>query len=56
MQRQDGGVWQAQLTGDLKGKYYMYRTVFADGSIREAADPYATAVSANGLVGDCGSA
>lgn len=49
MQRQDGGVWQAQLTGDLKGKYYMYRTVFADGSIREAADPYATAVSANGV-------
>jgi pullulanase len=49
MQRADGGVWEASVPGDLKGKYYMYRAVFADGSINEAADPYATAVSANGL-------
>lgn len=49
LRREDGGVWQTQLSGDLKGKYYMFRAVFADGSIKEAADPYATAVSANGL-------
>ncbi|MEK4330131.1 type I pullulanase [Paenibacillus sp. FSL R7-0312] len=49
MQRSDGGVWEVRVSGDLKGKYYMYRAVFADGSINEAADPYATAVSANGL-------
>lgn len=49
MQRSEGGVWELRVPGDLKGKYYMYRAVFADGSIHEAADPYATAVSANGL-------
>ncbi|WHY20904.1 type I pullulanase [Paenibacillus sp. G2S3] len=49
MQRQNGGVWQTKLSGDLKGKYYMYRAVYADGNVTEAVDPYATAVSANGL-------
>ncbi|UQZ37617.1 type I pullulanase [Paenibacillus sp. PK3_47] len=49
MQREEGGVWKAGYTGDLKGKFYMYRAVFPDGSIREAADPYARAVSANGV-------
>ncbi|WP_339823515.1 type I pullulanase [Paenibacillus sp. FSL R7-0163] len=49
MQRSNGGVWQTKLSGDLKGKYYMYRAVFADGNVTEAVDPYATAVSANGL-------
>ncbi|OKP92207.1 type I pullulanase [Paenibacillus sp. P32E] len=49
MQRQEGGVWQARFSGDLKGKYYMYRAVFEDGTIKEAADPYAKAVSANGI-------
>ncbi len=49
MQREAGGVWQVRLSGNLKGKYYMYRAVFEDGTMREAADPYATAVSANGV-------
>lgn len=49
MQRSDGGIWEVRVSGDLKGRYYMYRAVFADGSINEAADPYATAVSANGV-------
>ncbi|WNS46608.1 type I pullulanase [Paenibacillus sp. MMS20-IR301] len=49
MRRSDGGVWEITVSGDLKGKYYMYRAVFADGTINEAADPYATAVSANGV-------
>lgn len=48
MERAEGGVWTIQVPGNLKGKYYMYRAVFADGSINEAADPYAVAVSANG--------
>lgn len=49
MQRLNGGVWETKLSGDLKGRYYMYRAVFADGNVTEAVDPYATAVSANGL-------
>ncbi|SEO14381.1 pullulanase, type I [Paenibacillus sophorae] len=49
MLRRDGGVWQVKVAGDLKGKFYMYRVVYADGMIREAADPYSRAVSANGL-------
>ncbi|MBW4085238.1 type I pullulanase [Paenibacillus sp. S150] len=49
MLRQEGGVWVARLSGDLKGRYYMYRAVYGDGTIREAADPYAKAVSANGV-------
>lgn len=49
MQRQDDGIWQTKLTGNLKGKYYMYRAVFADGNVTEVVDPYARAVSANGL-------
>lgn len=49
MQRRQGGVWQLRFAGDLHGKYYMYRAAFADGSEREAADPYARAVSANGV-------
>ncbi|MFD1908643.1 alpha-amylase family glycosyl hydrolase [Paenibacillus rhizoplanae] len=49
MERSEGGVWTIQVPGNLKGKYYMYRAVFADGSINEAADPCAAAVSANGV-------
>jgi pullulanase len=49
MQRQTTGVWQAKLQGDFKGKYYMYRAVFPDGTIQEVVDPYAVAVSANGV-------
>ncbi|WP_151735520.1 type I pullulanase [Paenibacillus tengchongensis] len=49
MQLQAGGIWSVCFPGDLQGRYYMYRAVYADGSIREAADPYAKAVSANGM-------
>ncbi|SET87663.1 type I pullulanase [Paenibacillus sp. NFR01] len=48
MSRSEDGVWETLVDGDLKGKYYMYRAVFADGTLQEAADPYARAVSANG--------
>lgn len=49
MRQSDIGVWQTKIYGDLKGKYYMYRAVFADGNIAEVVDPYAIAVSANGV-------
>lgn len=49
MLRREGGVWQTRISGDLKGKFYMYRVVYADGTIREATDPYSFSVSANGL-------
>lgn len=49
MQKSNNGVWQTKLYGDYKGKFYMYRAVFADGNIEEAVDPYAIAVSANGV-------
>lgn len=45
---QPDGIWQLKVSGDLKGKYYMFRVTFEDGTVHEAADPYATAVSANG--------
>lgn len=49
MRREElSGVWYVTLTGDQKGKFYMYRAVYSDGTIRETADPYAVAVSANG--------
>jgi len=42
------GVWAAAITGNLEGKYYLFRVEFADGTASWAADPYAKAVSANG--------
>jgi pullulanase len=42
------GVWTALVTGNLDGKYYLYRVEFVDGTVHYAADPYAKAVSANG--------
>ncbi|MDR0495217.1 MAG: type I pullulanase [Treponema sp.] len=42
------GVWSAAANGNFKGKFYLYRVEFADGTVTWAADPYAKAVSANG--------
>jgi pullulanase len=42
------GVWSSYCAGDLKGKFYMYKTEFADGKVHYVVDPYAKAVSANG--------
>jgi len=42
------GVWSLRVSGDMEGKFYLYRAVFADGTKTWAADPYAKAVSANG--------
>ncbi|MCX7920926.1 MAG: type I pullulanase [Clostridia bacterium] len=44
----ESGVWQTTISGDLKGKYYMYKVEFADGTANYARDPYAKAVTANG--------
>ncbi|MDR0876666.1 MAG: type I pullulanase, partial [Treponema sp.] len=41
------GVWSAAIAGNLDGKYYLYR-VEGVSHPNWAADPYATAVSANG--------
>ncbi|MDR2951675.1 MAG: type I pullulanase, partial [Treponema sp.] len=48
MQRDKTGVWSAVITGNLEGKFYLYRVLFADKSAVWAADPYAKAVTANG--------
>lgn len=44
------GVWQQTVKGDLDGTVYMFR-VLVDGTWREAVDPYAVAVTANGEKG-----
>lgn len=48
MYRLSCGVWKTWVSGNLAGRYYMYRLEFADGSMNLANDPYAKAVSANG--------
>jgi len=48
MNRESNGVWSVHVSGDLAGKYYMYRAAFADGTVHYAVDPYARAVAANG--------
>jgi pullulanase len=45
------GVWSAAVSGDLAGKYYLYRVEFANGKVNWGVDPYAKAVSANGQRG-----
>lgn len=47
MTQGEKGVWSVEKAGDLNGKYYTY-FVAADGSEREACDPYAKAVGING--------
>ncbi|KJD43512.1 type I pullulanase [Paenibacillus terrae] len=48
MSRDERGVWSVELEGDWNKYYYMYRLEWADRTLHYAADPYATAVSANG--------
>jgi pullulanase len=43
------GVWSINIKENLEGKFYLYRAVFSDGTKTWAADPYAKAVSANGM-------
>ncbi|HCM12939.1 MAG TPA: type I pullulanase, partial [Lachnospiraceae bacterium] len=44
------GTWYFEKTGDLNGVYYTY-SVTVDGNTKEAVDPYAKAVGANGIRG-----
>ncbi len=48
MTRGDKGVWTAALDGDAKDTAYDYSLTFADGSVNESPDPYATAAVING--------
>lgn len=41
------GVWSAEISGDILGKYYTY-TVAHDKSVKETADIYAKACGVNG--------
>jgi pullulanase len=50
MSLEDRGLWRAEAAGDLAGVYYVY-SVKRDGSVKEAADPYAKAAGVNGLRG-----
>ena len=45
-----GGVWQLEVLGDLKGKYYTYSVTHSAGTL-EAMDPYAKACGVNGIRG-----
>ncbi|WP_246246396.1 type I pullulanase [Paenibacillus lemnae] len=51
MNMQDQGVWSAAVSGDLSGKFYMYKIYRENGRFNYAVDPYAAAVSANGCRG-----
>lgn len=44
------GTWLATVPGDLAGMCYMYR-VDLGGAVNEAVDPYARALTANGVRG-----
>lgn len=54
MTRERGGVWRAEIEGDLAGKYYKYR-VTIDGETWDGLDPYSkcnTAHNGRGLIID----
>ncbi|QOR68998.1 type I pullulanase [Cytobacillus suaedae] len=50
MMREQNGVWELTIPGDLEGLFYTY-LVCVNQSWREAVDPYAKAVSINGEYG-----
>ncbi|HZG56325.1 type I pullulanase [Paenibacillus sp.] len=50
MARAERGTWTVRLPGDLHGTLYLYR-VEIDGEWRQAVDPYARSLSANGRRG-----
>lgn len=48
MNREDKGVWLAELPGDYKKWAYDYTLMFGDGKITQSNDPYSKAVTING--------
>ncbi len=47
MKRQEKGVWEVSVGGDLSGTYYTYSIIIM-GNTLEAADPYARSSGVNG--------
>ena len=51
MVQKEKGVWEAEKTGDLSGKYYTFSVTNANYKNVEVVDPYAKSVGLNGLRG-----
>ncbi len=51
MERGDRGQWETTLPHNVEGTEFTYLLKFADGQQVESVDPYAKAVTANGLRG-----
>ena len=51
MNRIGGGVWEAEVDGDLHGVYYTYQVVSREDTTKECIDIYAKACGANGKRG-----
>ena len=51
MTRGEKGVFSAEVTGDLEGKYYTYSVTNSKYTAREIVDPYAKSCGVNGLRG-----
>ena len=48
----DKGVWSAEVSGDLNGKYYTYVVTNSSYTAKEVVDPYAKAVGVDGVRGE----
>ena len=48
MTQGERGTWELTIDVDQQGLEYRYRLAFDDGTVNEAVDPYARAVTANG--------
>ena len=48
MASEDKGMWSALVKNLASGTAYSYKLTFADGTVNDSADPYATAAVANG--------
>ena len=50
-QMKTGGIWEATINGDLKGKFYTFQIKFDDEWLEETPGVYAKAVGVNGKRG-----
>ncbi len=48
MSKSNGGTWIADIEGDQKGKFYVFRVKINGKWMNEVPDPYAKAVGVNG--------
>jgi pullulanase len=51
LKKKKKGVWEGKFSGNLHGQWYLVETVHGGESLGPAIDPYARAVSPNGLKG-----